>query len=127
MQKVVLLIDDDEEEMIILSNAFEIAGIDRTCKWISNTEEALQFLQQTVPDCIFVDLNMPKKNGLACLLEIKSMDSMRDVPIVLYSTSVDGETTKKAREAGVAWCIQKTNSIQSLVKHLNLIFSRIPG
>jgi CheY-like chemotaxis protein len=127
MQKVVLLIDDDEEEMIILSNAFEIAGLDRTCKWVNSTEEALQFLQQTVPDCIFVDLNMPKKNGLACLQEIKKMDSLSDVPVVLYSTSVDGETTKKAREAGVTWCIQKTNSIHTLVKHLDLIFSRIPG
>jgi DNA-binding response OmpR family regulator len=123
MLKHILLIDDDRDELEILNNALETAGIDSVCVWAPGAEQALQMLHNTTPDIIFLDLNMPRINGLACLQEIRKIKELINIPVILYSTSINDETRKRASETGASWCIQKKMSVMALAEDLSIILS----
>src|SRR3954471_22769919 len=123
MKKYILLIDDDEDELEIFSEALEEIKMPMSCIQSRSAMAAMSLLDYLVPDCIFLDLNMPGMNGLVCLEEIKKIKSLSDVPVILYSNWITEETSKKAIGAGAAGCIKKPNEISSLAETLEQIFS----
>lgn len=125
MQLLILLIDDDRDELTILNEALNKAGIDNVCTWASGPEKAYALLQQAQPDIIFLDINMPRVNGIVCLEEIKKMDGLRDIPVVLYSTSITNDMRKKAIQLGAFFCMEKTSSVQILADNLSQLLGEI--
>src|SRR5690348_12426970 len=94
-----LLIDDDPDDREIFGIALE--EVDKVCRYITteNGIEALELLEDStsIPDFIFLDLNMPLMDGKECLREIKKIPHLNRVPVIIYSTSSyekDVEDTK---------------------------------
>jgi CheY-like chemotaxis protein len=117
----ILLIDDDEDEAEILQAA--IAGIDQAplFHYISNCAEALRLLEQnkiSVPDLILLDIRMPRMNGLDCLREIKRLDHLSDVPVVIYSNAGSARNVQEAMARGARVFWKKPNLYLELVKEL---------
>ena len=52
-----------------------------------NSMEALVFIKTNPPHLIFLDINMPRKSGPECLSEIKQNEKLKDIPVVMFSTS----------------------------------------
>ena len=74
-----LVADDDEDDRFFFLEALRSIDPGITCMLASNGREALTLLQSdffSLPDYIFLDLNMPLMNGLKCLEEIKKISSM---------------------------------------------------
>src|ERR1700758_2081341 len=92
MSKSILffLVDDDADDREIFTMAARC--IRKTeCITAKNGEEALEFLKKNeefVPDFIFLDLNMPKVDGKECLVEMRKIERLKQVPIYIYSTSL---------------------------------------
>jgi len=124
MKKHILLIDDDKDEWDIFRDA--LLGIPAAfeCTWASDAEEAFRRLEDISPDFIFVDFNMPRTNGLQCLAELKKLRNSRDVPVILYSSYIDGENNRKATDMGAYRCIVKPSRIPELTKSLEEILIR---
>jgi CheY-like chemotaxis protein len=123
MEQLVLLIDDDREELDILTLALDAAGINTImCAWAKSAEYAFHLFEHIVPDFIFLDFNMPKMDGLACLKQLKKINRIRDVPVVFYSTSINEDIKKQALETGADCCIQKPGTINDLAEKLADIF-----
>ena len=61
----------------------------------------------TLPDVIFLDWNMPVKNGFQCLQEIKQHSQLKDIPVVMISTSSENSINRATREGGAFRYIQK--------------------
>ena len=72
-------------------------------------------------DFIFIDINMPKMDGLECLSKIKKIKKLENVPMIIYSTGSDSVIKNKAMKLGAANCITKTTSITSLTEILKTI------
>lgn len=117
----ILLIDDDEDELEILTAALNKVPLSFDCMWVQSAEHAVELLNHYTPDYIFIDYNMPKENGLKCLAEIKKMQHMQDIPVILYSTAIDETNSRQAVSLG-ATCLQKQTGINALVKQLKEIF-----
>jgi CheY-like chemotaxis protein len=117
MQKIILLIDDDEEEFFILNQAFQMAGIPNYCLWANSAERALQLLQEVLPDFVFIDYNMPKVNGLACLEQVRSLPNLSKVPVIMYSNHISQEIITQALAKGALF-IQKPDSLLKLAHYL---------
>jgi CheY-like chemotaxis protein len=106
----ILLIDDDEDDRVLFSEV--VCEIDSSieCSTINNAEAALNRLRSMTyprPDVIFLDLNMPKIDGLQCLKELKSDRSLMDIPVVIYTTSCLEQDIKKALKLGADTFITK--------------------
>jgi CheY-like chemotaxis protein len=114
MNKRVLLIDDDEDEYDIFKEALVKARLPVECITINCSNGALKILETVKPDFIFVDYNMPAVNGVECIREIKKMDAMAHVPIIIFSTAMNGAIEEIAKASGATACIRKTDSVEKL-------------
>lgn len=114
MFKTILLIDDDDDEHEIFSSALKMLG--GTFNFISagSCEEGLSLLQHINPDYIFIDVNMPRINGLICLEEIKKIERVAHVPVYMYSTGMNARDGQRALQLGAIDYIIKPNSISNL-------------
>ncbi|MBO9563878.1 MAG: response regulator [Niastella sp.] len=121
MQKMIMLIDDDEEELLILDQAFQIAGLPYSCVWAGTLDRARQLLKEVLPDYIFIDYNMPKINGIECLEQVRREPGVDKVPIIMYSSDFSETVRLQALSKGAITCIQKTASLQMLTQYLRKI------
>lgn len=86
----ILLADDDKEDRDDFIEAFDGLKIKTTIETVKDGIELINYLQSpsaVIPHLLFLDLNMPKKSGLECLIEIKQMEFLKDLTVVIYSTS----------------------------------------
>lgn len=86
----VLLAEDDEEDRIDFMEALNTLKIKTAVETVDNGADLLKHLHDSnsvIPHLLFLDLNMPKKSGLECLVEIKQMERLKNLTVVIYSTS----------------------------------------
>jgi CheY-like chemotaxis protein len=86
------------------------------CLEAENGVEALKLLRssQSLPDFIFLDLNMPKMDGRECLKELKKDDTLKDIPVIIYSTSEYSLDITATKELGADYFLTKLSDIYPL-------------
>jgi CheY-like chemotaxis protein len=88
--------------------------------------ELMSTLDDTVPPppyVIFLDLNMPRKNGFDCLKEMRRTPKLKDIPVVIFSTSCAMDVIDRTYQEGANYYVCKPNSFLNLIKAINNIFS----
>lgn len=94
----ILVVDDDKEDHLILQEYFSDSGIDRNVRFVENGIKALEYLEATddnlLPKLIVLDLNMPLLNGSQTLLQLKQSSRLKNIPVIIYSTS-ESENEKR--------------------------------
>ena len=118
MSKEILLIDDDEDELYFFSEALRETRYAFTCISARSVEEGMKVLNYSRPEFIFLDINMPRINGFEGLGLIKKVETIRHIPVILYSTAVDEEVSERGVLQGATACMKKTTSIAALAKSL---------
>jgi CheY-like chemotaxis protein len=119
----ILLIDDDEDDQEIFVTALKELGSAVVCQAEHSAREALRKLEnsQVAADVIFLDLNMPIMNGIQFLKEVKKKESLKDIPVIILTTSSNSETIKETKALGAADFITKPNNFSELKKILQSI------
>lgn len=118
--KNILQIDDDIDDCEFFMEAVqEISSAAYT--GIQNPVEALRKLigKQIQPDVIFLDLNMPVMSGFEFLTEIKKQDVIKNIPVIIFSTSQLNEVIVKAKNYGANEYISKPSDFNELKKILS--------
>lgn len=90
----ILLADDDKDDRYFFEKALKKISIATKLEMVTDGERLMAHLvnnPDALPDVIFLDLNMPRKNGSECLVEIKKNDSLKQIPVVLCSTSLGND------------------------------------
>ena len=92
--KKILIADDDAEDISIIKDAMELLEVVDVLWPAQNGEQAFEILQEsfessTKPCLIVLDLNMPKMNGIQTLGKLKTDERFKDIPVIIYSTSVN--------------------------------------
>ncbi|GEP95831.1 response regulator [Chitinophaga cymbidii] len=116
-----VLIDDDIDDQEIFLYAMHEISPDITCRFFSDGDVAVRKLKEEkdfLPDCFFIDLNMPRMDGRTCLAEIKKIDRLKDVPVAIYTTSADPKDMEETRNAGADDYIIKEASFDDLKPRL---------
>lgn len=83
----VLLIEDHLPDAHLVRRTLNKSGIDHTLRVIWDGEDALRYLEEFTPDIIFIDLNLPKVNGLEILTEVSNNKRLKDIPVAIVTTS----------------------------------------
>ena len=121
------LIDDDIDDQEIFQMALK--RVDQNIGFFTANDcvEGLRKLKEDssfVPDYIFLDVNMPKMNGIQCLPEIKKLGHLKDVKIIMYSTSTDAAIIHNSKKLGADDYLVKPDRLAQLVNKLAQILEK---
>lgn len=123
-----LLADDDTDDCLFFKEALEDLSVNVDFNTVSNGVELMHFLSTSsnnLPDVLFLDLNMPLKTGIECLSEIKKNDKLKNLSVIIFTTSFDTEVVNLLYEKGAHYFIRKPGEFSNLkkiiYKALNLI------
>lgn len=124
----ILMVDDDEEDCMLLSDAFEELGYGSCMHYEENGEEAIRYLEQclaenTLPGMIVLDLNMPKLNGKQTLQHIKSVDALKAIPVIIYSTSLNPREKEECLAMGAHSYVIKPGSYKDSIETANSFYT----
>lgn len=108
----VMYVEDNLENRILVRRVLMAEGYD--VLEAGSAQEALQILQEQVPDIILVDINMPEVDGYTLTRTIRSMPGLANVPIVALTANVLRGDREKSLEAGCDGYIQKPVDIDVL-------------
>jgi CheY-like chemotaxis protein len=127
----ILMADDDEDDGILVREALAESQFPFHLHIVRNGEELLDYLynrglysdktRATRPSLILLDLNMPIKNGLEVLQEIKTDSSLRSIPVIILSTSEDQADVYQAYALGANSFITKPGRFAALVEIMQSI------
>lgn len=115
------VIDDDQDDQEIFAMAVSEFSNSIHCYFADDGVKALDKLNRGdfLPDCIFIDINMPRMNGIECLEQIKKISRLQSVPVCMFSTSADPEIVALSRALGANDFIVKPASISVLSELLS--------
>lgn len=113
----IVLADDDAGDRFLFKEAFSELKIKTVIHTVNDGMELMQYLHSkdhSMPYLIFLDLNMPLKNGLDCLKEIKKEEHLKDIFIAIYSTSDHEKDVNETFNNGANIYITKPNDFGRL-------------
>ncbi len=128
-RKIVLMADDDPDDIMLVKEAFQECQCDVDFRSVEDGEEALEYLtcqgrysnpeSAPRPDLILLDLNMPKKDGLKTLQEIRNNPQIRTIPVIVLTTSRDRELMLRIYRLGGSAFITKPTVYKDMVSALD--------
>jgi len=121
----ILLADDDDDDRILFEDAASDTGYPFRFNSVKDGNELLRTLrlQELLPHLVFLDLNMPIKNGMDCLLEIRSEELLKEINVIIYSTSANKREIDESYKNGANLYIQKPVNYSDLKSTLVKVFS----
>ena len=132
--KPILIIDDDLVDAMTIKRAFKDINVTNRIDLVGNGEEALEFLrneENEKPSLIFLDLNMPKMNGVEFLRILRQDDQLNVIPVIILTTSKDEHDKIDSFKLGIAGYIVKPVDYLQFVEVIKTIkdywtFSELP-
>ena len=127
----ILLVDDDEDDIEFISDALKESRLTNDAKSVRDGEELLDYLHQRgdyehlagnpKPGLILLDLNMPRMDGREALRQIKAHPELRDIPVVVLTTSKAAEDTFRTYELGADSFLVKPATFTEMVRIMDTL------
>lgn len=131
-KRVVLSVEADDAAFKLLQTAFREAQPEVELLRAHDGEQALQFLHRASghenaprPDLILLNLDLPRKSGLEVLAGIAANESLRVIPVTIFTTSGLYREAAEARALGAHNFLAKPTSFSSLVEAVNSAWARV--
>lgn len=119
----ILIAEDEETDAFFIKQAFEQAEHQNNVHIVKDGEEALNFLRRTngyedapFPNLIFLDINMPRKDGHQTLLEIKASEEFKHIPVIIMSSSKAESDVRKSYSNFACAHIPKSNGFPDMLE-----------
>lgn len=118
-RKCILAVDDTA---IILTRISSTLRDDYEVIAINSGVRALKYLEQEKPDLILMDIEMPQKNGIETLREIRAMEDRADIPVIMLTGIEDKGTVLESAKLGIRDYILKPFHSEELLKRIRRVF-----
>lgn len=122
----IMVADDDPDDRMFMRDALEESRLANDLEFVTDGEELMDYLYRrgnysnltsdSRPGLILLDLNMPRKDGREALKEIKADPDLRQIPVVVLTTSKAEEDIFRTYDLGVSSFITKPVSFEGLVE-----------
>jgi CheY-like chemotaxis protein len=125
-QKHILLAEDNDDHLFLFRRVVNTLPVQTNLQTVADGIELCNYLhnpKNKLPDIIFLDINMPRKNGLECLREIRDCSTFNHIPVVVYTTSDEDCDRKNAQNLGASLYLIKDGDYRSLSRILVLFLS----
>lgn len=121
--KSLVLADDDPDDHYFFRGALEETAPDLALTIVEDGKTLLDLLKHYLPDIVFLDLDMPFKNGLQCLTEIRAEPATRELAVVIFSSTSRAANIDTAYEMGADLFFVKPASFQELRQAIQRLLS----
>jgi CheY-like chemotaxis protein len=122
----IVLADDDQDDRSFFKRAIDEVRVKTVLHIVNDGQQLMEYLSKqknSLPHVIFLDLNMPRKSGIECLEEIRGNKALKDISVVIYSTSGADEDIEATFLKGANVYIKKPNDFQKLKKAIAVVLS----
>lgn len=122
----IILADDDEDDRMLFREALDELALQTKLLLFKHGQELLDYLFQPeieLPNVVFIDLNMPIKNGMECLNEIRNNPKLKNLYIAIYSTSSSEIDIKNTYLNGASIYINKPNCFNKLKETIERVLN----
>lgn len=120
--RIVLYVEDEDAAVFLLQTAIKEADMDLELHRVADGEQALAFLAHSQgyecapePDMVLLDLNLPRKSGLEVLAQIRHVEALRDIPVVVFTSSALATDKKRSLALGAREFITKPHTFDGFV------------
>lgn len=127
-QLQLLLAEEDKKDCLFFTKAFSEIPVPIQLKMVNDGAELIKHLHENndkLPDLLFLDFNMPCKNGAECLAEIKSHKKLKSIPVIVYSDTLHIDIADLLYEQGAHYYIRKMEYTElklTLHRLLNMVY-----
>lgn len=125
--KSILIVDDDEDDKDLFLEALKNVDSSIVCMSAANGEEALRLLQNlehSMPNLIFLDMNMPRMDGKECLIAIKKMENLQHIPVIIYTTTSRNEDMEEMKKKGAVHFLTKPTEFDKISSEIKYVLNR---
>jgi len=115
-KKKFMIIDDDADDRFFFKEVITKKINSAACVEAYDCADALSQLRKAdqLPNFIFLDVNMPRMNGRDCLKQLKRDGKLKQIPVIMYSTSFSEESIKEFHQLGASMCLNKPTDMNKL-------------
>jgi len=130
----ILLAEDDQDDRDFFEMVLKEISIPTNLTTVNDGEQLMDYLYKNVghlPNVLFLDLNMPRKNGFECLCEIKEDEKLKDILVVMFSSSFprdiiyEEDLIKTLLKIGAHDFIRKSNNLAQLKEVIHQVIIRV--
>lgn len=117
----IFLADDDDDDREFFSTALESLNYPYELTMANNGERVIDYFKagENIPDLVFLDINMPKADGIECLVKIRELYPVKGPVVIMLSTSSSEKTIALSRQYGASIYIEKPNQFNQLIRFLD--------
>jgi DNA-binding response OmpR family regulator len=119
----ILIAEDERDIRELVSFSLQFGGF--TVVQAANGAEAVEYAQKEMPDLILMDVRMPKMTGYEACRQMKTMESVRDIPVVFLSAKGQESEIQTGLEVGAEEYILKPFAPDELVKQVQAVLDRV--
>jgi len=121
---LIIIADDDPDDSLFLLTALLSLPLELTVITVPNGERLISILEKVSPQIIFLDINMPKKNGFDALKHIRSNVRSEQPTVIMFSTSTSVLDIRMSQQLGADMYVTKPHTIQNYNMIIEDIFKR---
>lgn len=121
----IMYVDDDEDDRLIFCEVVKSINPQVICHVATDGVHALEMLNELIvyPDYIFLDMNMPRLSGTGFLKELRKTDHLKDIAVVMYSTSKTAKDAQLCKKFGVVDFLVKPSNLQGVYDQLRKVIT----
>jgi CheY-like chemotaxis protein len=119
----VVIADDDRDDFDILQDVIKSLPLQLIVTQADNGEILMQLIHSRIPDLLFLDLVLPRKDGRACINEIRSNRKFDNMPIIIYTSKRDLESVEFCFRSGTNLYVYKPDTYGGIVDIVQKIFA----
>jgi CheY-like chemotaxis protein len=120
----VFLADDDEDDCLFFKEALDELPVSIKLTTVHDGEQLMKLLSKKIddlPPLLFLDLNMPRKNGFQCLTDIKQDEKLKQLTVIIVSTSFQQDVADLLYHNGAHYFIHKPAAFEDLKKVIHRV------
>jgi CheY-like chemotaxis protein len=124
----IFLVDDSHSDRMLFREMLREIDPSIIFTYAKDGVDAIMQLTQhdaSLPDIIFLDVNMPRMNGVETLAAIKKYDNLKDIPVVMFSAGEMETYGNKAKELGANYCLKKSLEMLDNIREIKILIERI--
>ncbi len=125
---LLFIVDDDIDDIELFCEALSEIYPDSVCFDAKSGKNCLKLLRQqptSLPDFIFLDLNMQPMDGRSCLDKLKKDVSLKNIPVIIYTTSQSQKDRDETLQMGAAYFLTKPSSFKGLCEGIKGAFEAV--